>query len=127
MAEQEVPGTQGLIRIEGRSLVNIPVLKVHKLLVPANGLQIGQNTTDTISFLGQGPVARGSLTTQLTTLTHTAPGGEDFAVQDFVDSVTGAWAWKSHDEANTVLKVIANLQTRLGELETLLKAHGILT
>jgi hypothetical protein len=66
------------------------------------------------------------MTAQLTAISHTAPGADDFAVQDFVDSVTGAFAWKSQNEANTVLKVISNLQTRLSQLETYLKLHGLL-
>ena len=35
----------------------------------------------------------------LTALTHTAPSIDDFAIQDFVDAVTGAFAFKTKDEA----------------------------
>lgn len=81
-----------------------------------------------ISFYGGTTVVRGAaLTTQLATITHTAPGTPDYAIQDFVDVSFGAgWAFASHDEANSVLKVIANLQTRVAELEARLgSATGV--
>lgn len=65
-----------------------------------------------------------ALTAQLTTLTHTAPGTPDYAIQDLVQPAGYGFATK--DEGNTVLSVIANLQTRVTELETRLKAHGLL-
>lgn len=56
------------------------------------------------------------LTTQFTTITHTAPGTPDYAVQNLVAN-TG-FGFVTADEGNSVLKVVANLQTRLAELET---------
>jgi hypothetical protein len=81
-----------------------------------------------LGFYGVATVVRPTaLTTQLTTITHTAPT-PDYAIQDFVDVSLGAgWAFASHDEANTTLSVIANLQTRVDELETKLQALGLLT
>jgi hypothetical protein len=81
-----------------------------------------------LGFYGVATVIRPTaLTTQLTTITHTVPT-PDYAIQDFVDVSLGAgWAFASHDEANTTLSVIANLQTRVGELETKLQALGLLT
>ena len=72
-----------------------------------------------IGFLGAAAVVRPTaLTAQLTTITHTAPGTPDYAIQDFVDVSLGAgWAFKDHDEANSVLKALANLQIRMDELE----------
>jgi hypothetical protein len=64
-----------------------------------------------------------ALTSQLTTLTHTAPT-PDYAIQDLVNS--GCYGFVTKDEGNTVLSVIANLQTRVSELETRLQAHGLL-
>jgi len=64
-----------------------------------------------------------ALTAQLTTITHTEPGTPDYAIQDFTQ--TTPWGFASHDEANTVLKVIANLQTRVAELETRLRNQGV--
>jgi len=65
-----------------------------------------------------------ALTAQLTTITHTAPGTPDYAIQDLVQ--TTGYGFVTKDEGNSVLKVIANLQTRVSELETRLKAHGLL-
>ena len=65
-----------------------------------------------------------ALTTQLTTITSTAPGTPDFAIQDLTDSTPFGFA--SQDEGNTVLAVIANLQTRVEELETALQTYGML-
>lgn len=66
----------------------------------------------------------GTLTADLTAITHTAPSTPDYALQDLTD--TGGFGFKTKDEGNTALKVIANLQTRLAELEAVLIKHGIL-
>jgi hypothetical protein len=65
-----------------------------------------------------------ALTTQLTTITSTAPGTSDFAIQDLVDSTP--FGFVTQDEGNTVLAVIANLQARVDELETALQTYGML-
>jgi hypothetical protein len=82
-----------------------------------------------LGFFGVTPVVRPTaLTTQLTTITHTAPGTPDYALQDLVDSSGGAaFGFATKDEGNTLLSVVANLQTRVGELETKLQALGLLT
>jgi hypothetical protein len=81
------------------------------------------NSLGKIGVFGAAAVARQTaLTAQLTTLTYTAPGTPDYAIQDFTQ--TNPWGFTSHDEANSVLKVIANLQVRCAELETKLKAYG---
>jgi hypothetical protein len=66
-----------------------------------------------------------ALTAALTTITHTAPGTPDYAVQDLTNS--GGFGFATKDEGNTVLSVIARLQTRVNELETKLQAIGLLT
>lgn len=65
-----------------------------------------------------------ALTAQKTTITHTAPGTEDFAIQALTS--TTPFGFVTADEGNTVLLVIANLQARLAELETRLKDVGII-
>jgi hypothetical protein len=60
----------------------------------------------------------------LTTITSTAPGTADFAIQDLINS--NAFGFASKDEGNTVLAVIANLQVRVAELESKLQTYGIL-
>ena len=65
-----------------------------------------------------------ALTTQLTSITSTAPGTPDYAIQDLTD--TGGFGFKTKDEGNTVLAVIANLQTRVAELESRLQALALI-
>ncbi len=65
-----------------------------------------------------------ALTTQLTSITSTAPGTPDYAIQYLVNS--SAFGFVTKDEGNTVLSVIANLQTRVAELETRLKALNLI-
>lgn len=63
-------------------------------------------------------------TAALTTITSTAPVTPDFAIQDLINS--SAFGFVTKDEGNTVLAVIANLQTRVAELESKLATYGIL-
>jgi hypothetical protein len=78
-----------------------------------------------LAFYGGTTVVRGAaLTAQLTTITHTAPATPDYAIQDMTQ--TTPWGFADHDEANSVLAVIANLQTRVAELEARLgSATGV--
>jgi hypothetical protein len=64
------------------------------------------------------------LTTQLTTITSTAPGTPDYAIQDLTS--TTPFGFVTKDEGNSVLAVIANLQTRVSQLETQLKALNLI-
>ena len=63
-------------------------------------------------------------TAALTTITASAPGTPDYAIQDLTDS--GGFGFKTKDEGNTVLAVIINLQTRVSQLESKLATYGIL-
>lgn len=64
-----------------------------------------------------------ALTAQLTTITHTAPGTPDYALQDLVQN-TG-FGFATADEGNSLLAVVANLQARCAEMEARLEALGI--
>lgn len=64
-----------------------------------------------------------ALTAQDTTITHTAPGTADYAIQAL--TTTTPFGFVTADEGHTVLKVIANLQARLAEVEARLEALGI--
>lgn len=64
-----------------------------------------------------------TLTAALTTLTITAPGTPDYAVQDVTNS--SPYGFADAEEARTVLSVIRNLQLRLAEVEAKLTALGI--
>ena len=90
-----------------------------------NGLQIGKNNTDKLSFYGVSTTAQPSaLTAQLTDLTHTAPSTPDYAIQDLTN--VGSYGFATKDEGNTVLSVIKNLQTRVQELEDKLQSLGLI-
>jgi hypothetical protein len=95
------------------------------VLATGTGTKIGTATTQKLGFYGATPVAQQTeLTDELTTITHTAPGTADFAIQNLV-AATG-YGFVTEDEGNTVLSVIANLQARVNELETKLVALGFL-
>lgn len=66
-----------------------------------------------------------ALTAQLTTVTFTAPGTPDYAIQDL--TATGGYGFVTKDEGNTVLSVIANLQARVAELESRLQALALIS
>ena len=86
-------------------------------------------TAPKLGFFGVATVVRPTaLTTQLTTVTHTAAGTPDYALQDLIDSSAGAaFGFATKDEGNTLLAVVVNLQTRVSELETKLQGLGLLT
>ena len=89
------------------------------------GTKIGTATTQKLGFFGVTPVVQQTeLTDELTTITHTAPGTPDYAIQNLV-AATG-YGFVTENEGNTVLSVIANLQARVNELETKLVALGFL-
>ena len=67
---------------------------------------------------------RKRLTAQLTTITASSPASADYAVQDLVN--VGGYGFVTSDEAQSVMQVIINLQTRVQELETKLQALGLL-
>jgi hypothetical protein len=95
------------------------------VLATGTGTKIGTATTQKLGFFGADPVVQQTeLTDELTTITHTAPGTADFAIQNLV-AATG-YGFVTEDEGNTVLSVIANLQARVNELETKLVALGFL-
>lgn len=65
-----------------------------------------------------------ALTAQDTTITHTAPGTPDYAIAALTQ--TSPFGFASGDEGHTVLKVIANLQVRLAEVEARLEAAALI-
>lgn len=90
-----------------------------------DGMAIGQSSTDLVGFWGAAPVDQpAALTAGLTTITHTAPGTPDYAIQNLTTSTP--YGFVSADEGNTVLKVIANLQVKVAELEARLEECGII-
>lgn len=76
------------------------------------------NYKDTKEFRGA------ALTAQSTTLTASAPSSADYAIQDLTTSTP--YGFVTADEAQTVLAVIINLQTRLAEVEARLEALDLI-
>lgn len=96
------------------------------VLNTTTGTKIGTATTQKLAFFNSTPVVKPTaLTTQLTTITATAPGTPDYAIQDLVN--VGGYGFVTADEGQSVLKVIENLQTRVSELETKLQSLGLLS
>lgn len=91
----------------------------------SGGHVYGQSSSDLMGFWGATPVNQpDALTAQLTTITHTEPGTPDYAIQNVTNS--SPYGFVSADEANSVLKVIKNLQTRLAEVEARLEEAGLI-
>jgi hypothetical protein len=79
----------------------------------------------TAGFYGVTPVVQGAaLTTQLTSITSTAPSTPDYAIQDLTQ--TTPFGFVTKDEGNSVLSVIANLQARLAQVESRLETVGLI-
>ena len=82
-------------------------------------------TSDKMGFFGATAVVKPSaLTTGLTQITHTEPGTPDYAIQNMTNA--SPYGFVTQDEANSVLKVIKNLQARVDELEDKLQLLGLL-
>jgi hypothetical protein len=80
----------------------------------------------TAGFFGSTPTTKPAANTAaLTTITSTAPGTPDYAIQDLTS--TTPFGFVTKDEGNSVLSVIANLQARVTQLETKLQALGLLS
>ena len=83
-------------------------------------------TGGTAGFFGTTPTTKPAANTAaLTTITSTAPGTPDYAVQDLTQ--TTPYGFASQDEGNSVLSVVSNLQVRVSQLETKFKALGLLS
>jgi hypothetical protein len=88
------------------------------------GYQCGKDSAALVGFWGATPVDQpAALTAQLTTVTHTAPGTPDYAIQDLTQ--TTPFGFVTKDEGNSVLKALANLQVRLAEVEARLEEAGL--
>jgi hypothetical protein len=89
------------------------------------GMQIATAAAQKLGFWAHAPVVQPvAMTPQLTTITYTAPGSPDYALQNLVQN-TG-FGFATADEGNTALSVIANLQARVAELEARLTGCGMI-
>lgn len=112
----------GVTRFDGN--IDLAVDAIDIILGSTTGTKIGTATSQKLGFYNATPVVQGAaLTTQLTSITHTAPT-PDYAIQDLTQ--TTPYGFVTLDEGNTVLSVILNLQTRLAEVEARLEATGLI-
>lgn len=117
-------GTAALLAVANVFTANQTLTDVNIVLGTTTGTKIGTATTQKLAFFNATPVVQPTaLTTQLTGITHSAPGAPDYAIQDLVD-VSG-FGFVTLDEGLSVLSVIANLQTRVAELESKLQSLGL--
>lgn len=90
-----------------------------------SGTVIATATNQLLAFYGASPVVQQTgLTTQVGTVTFSEPTTPDYAIADLTS--VDSYGFVSLDEGQSILKVIANLQTRVQELETKLKSYGFL-
>lgn len=93
-----------------------------KLQTTAAANQLEVNNTG-VGLFGTTPVGQASsMTSQLTSLTQAGSFTPDYAIQALTN--TSPYGFVTLDEAETVLSVILNLQTRVQELEDMLSAAG---
>lgn len=112
--------------LSAKTLNNVTMADANNIAIgTTTGTKIGTGTTQKIGFYNATPIVQGTaLTAGLTTVTYTAPGTPDYALQDLTNS--SGYGFATKDEGNTVLKVIENLQTKVGELEAKLEALGLI-
>ncbi len=90
-----------------------------------SGTILGYSSSRLIGFWGTAPCDQAAaLTTQLTTITYVSATTADYAIRILVS--TAGYGFATENEAMSFLAVVANLQTRLGEIETALEACGII-
>lgn len=70
------------------------------------------------------PATTPALTAAIGSLASAAPGTPDYTIQTLTQ--TTPYGFVTSDEAQSTLSVITNIQTRINELETALKAVGLL-
>lgn len=93
------------------------------LTLGSTSVRIGtivRNVSSTKAIVAIKPSGVGALeVAPLTTITHTAPGTPDYAIQNLTTSTP--YGFVTADEGNSVLSVVKNLQQRVLDLEARLK------
>lgn len=88
-------------------------------------LYINNGTNASCAFKPTSSIGPVSLATAgLTVITHTAPGTPDYAIQDLINA--SAYGFVTKDEGNTVLSVVKNLQTKMAEIEVVLRNANLI-
>ncbi len=90
-----------------------------------DGTILGKLSTSKVGFWATTPVDQpAALTAALTTITCTAPGTTDYAIADVLVT-SGSYGFVALNEAQTILAVIQNAQTRAAEIEARLEEVGL--
>ena len=95
-----------------------------------DGVRLGQASTAKVGFWGITPSVQGSaMTAQATTLNMTALASTtnyDYTIAALVSNSAG-FGFTDPEEAATLLYVVSNLQTRIGQVEDRLAEAGLIT
>ncbi len=95
------------------------------ILGTTTGTKFGTATTQKLAFYNSAPIVQPTaLTTALTTITYTAPGTPDYALQDVTNVVP--YGFVDAEELRTFISVVKNLQDRVNDLETKLQSLGLI-
>ena len=90
------------------------------------GIKVATATNQKLAFYNVTPVVQqAALTVNVGTVTFSEPTTPDYAIASLT-SVDG-FGFASLDEGHSILKVIANLQTRVDELSSRLTTYGLLS
>jgi hypothetical protein len=85
-----------------------------------------RHTGSTVGFYSATPIAKPTaLTAQLTTISQAGSFTPEYTIQAMTN--TTPFGFVSLDEAETVLSVIQNLQTRVSELESRIQSLGLIS
>lgn len=85
-----------------------------------------RHTGSTLGFYGSAVIAKPSaLTSQLTTISQAGSFTPDYIIQAVTN--TTPYGFVNADEAETLISVVANLQTRVSELENRLQSLGLIS
>jgi hypothetical protein len=114
------------VRITGLGFISAPNQNIGGAVTANNGIVTIAGELDldgalnhdgaTVGLYGVTPVVKGAaLTEQLTTVTCSAPGTPDYAIADPVQNA--GFGFSTSNEMLSLLKVVANLQTRLAEVD----------
>lgn len=104
---------------------DLSIVDKNIILGTTTGTKIGTATTQKLGFYNATPIVQPTaLTTALTTITFTAPGTPDYALQDVTN--TTPYGFVDAEELRTFISVVKNLQDRVNGLETKLQALGLI-
>lgn len=122
-----VSATGALIAVGSSTLGGLLITDNRNVtLGTGTGTTFATATNQRLAFYGTvAVVQQASLTATVGTVTFSEPTTPDYVIADL--SSVDSFGFVTLDEGQSILKVIANLQTRLGELETRLTTYGLLS